>query len=134
MHDIGLDEYLKGFQEVLEIIESFFLREAAFALDFLLQCPAIAVFIDEVVVVSCFEYFDEANDVCCIFDLGKSLDFIDSELLQFGTHLELLNLDDLDGHSLRGLLVDRFVNFTELSLPYNVIKDVVLDLFAHAVC
>lgn len=56
-----------------------------------------------------------------VLDLRQCLDLVDREFLQFRTHFEFLNLDDLYGHDLVGLLVGRFVHLTELALAYDVL-------------
>ena len=53
------------------------------------------------------------------------------EFLEFRTELKLLNPDDLDGHSLAVLFVDRLVHLAELSLPDDVVQHVIFYLFAH---
>ncbi len=66
----------------------------------MLESAAVAILIDEVVVVGSLEDLDKADDVGGVFDLGECLYLIDGELFELGTQLELLHLDDLDGHHL----------------------------------
>lgn len=66
-----------------------------------------------------------------ILYLGESLDLVDGELLQFRTHFEFLDADDLDGHDLAGLFVYGFVDLAKLTLANDVIQHVVFYLFTH---
>ena len=131
MHDVGLRQNLEGLEQVQEVPQCLFLGESALRFDLLLQGASVAVLVYEVVVVGCLEYLDEADDVGGVLYLGEGLDLVDGELLQLGTHLELLNLDDLHGHRLPRLLVDCPVDLPELALPHDVLQHVVLDLLPH---
>ena len=99
--------------------------------DLLLKGTSVAILIDEVVVVGCFQDLDEPDHVGCVFDLGEGLDFIYSELLELRAYFEFLDLDDLDGHCLVGLFVDGLVDLSELALADYVVEHVVLYLLAH---
>ena len=48
--------------------------------DLLFQGTSITIFIDEIIVIGCFEDLDESDDMSGILDLWECLDFIDSEL------------------------------------------------------
>ncbi len=56
-----------------------------------------------------------------ILNLREGLYLIDGEFLQFGTHFEFLDFDDLDSNNLICFLVDCFVNLTELTLSNDVV-------------
>lgn len=56
---------------------------------------------------------------------------VDGELFKFRAEFELLNLDDLDSHSLPVLLIDCFVHLPELSLSDDVVQHVIFYFFAH---
>lgn len=134
MHDVGLDQYLKSLHQILEIPNSLLLTEMPLPLDLLVQSTAIAKLIDEVVIVGSLENLDESDHMGSILDLGQGLDFIDGEFLEFRAELKLLHLDDLDGHGLPVLLVDRLVHLTELALSDHVVQYVIFYLFAHRYC
>lgn len=98
MHNVGFGENLERLKQILEIIDGFRLFKATVLFDLLLERTSVAKFVDEVVVVGSFKYFNEANNMRGVFDLGQGLNFVDGELLQFGAHLELFNFDDFDGY------------------------------------
>lgn len=133
MHDVGLGQDPEGLEEVEVVGDGLALLEATGHFDFLFESAPVAELVYEVVVVGSFEYFNEADDVGGVLNLGEGLNFVDGELLELGTHFEFLNFDDLDGHQLVGLLVEGPVHLPELSLPHHVVQHVVLDLFAHHV-
>jgi len=121
MHDVRLYEYLEGLEQIVEVAKSPCLFEPSLRLDFLLQGTSIAEFIDKVVVIGSFEDFDEPDNMRRVFYFAQSLNLVDGELFQFGTHFELLDFDDFDGHSLTCFLIDGLVYFAELSLADHVI-------------
>lgn len=131
VHNVRSGQQLEGLEQVTEVSESLAFIEPALRLDLLLESASVAILVDEVVVVGSFQDLNEPHNVCRILNLGQSLNLIDSELLQLGTHLELLDLYDLDSHQLVGLLVEGLVDFSELSLSHHSVQDVVLDLLAH---
>ena len=69
-----------------------------------------------------------------VFDLGEGLDFVDGEFFQFWTGFKFLYFDDFDGYGLIGLFVGGPVDFAELAFSNDIVKDIVLDLFAHDYC
>lgn len=131
MHNVGLNQYLKSLQQIFKVVDSFFFGKPTHGLNFLLESTSVAVLIDEVVVVGCFKYFYESDDVSGVFDFREGLDFVDGELFQFGTHFELLNTNDFDSDDLVGLVVDGFVDFAEFALADDGVQHVVFDLLAH---
>lgn len=134
MHDVGLDQNLKSFQQILEIPNRLLLTEMSLSLDFLVQSAAIAKLIDEVVIVGSLENLDKSDHMGSIFDLRQGLDLIDSKFFEFRAELKLLHLDDLDGYSLPVLLVDRLVDLSELTLSDHVVQHIIFYLFAHRYC
>ena len=66
-----------------------------------------------------------------VLNFAESLYLVDGELLQFGTDFELLDFDDLDGNNLVGFLVDSPVDLSELPLPNDIIKDIILYFLPH---
>ena len=81
MHDVGFDQYLESFEQIIEIIDSLSLLEPTMSPDFLLQSTTIAVLIDKVVVVGSLEYFDESDNMRGVLYFTQSLYFVDGELL-----------------------------------------------------
>lgn len=81
MHDIKLDEYLKGLHEILEIVHGLLLREPTIPLDLLLEGSSITILIHEIVVIGSLEYFNKSHHMSGIFNLGKRLYLVDGELL-----------------------------------------------------
>jgi hypothetical protein len=131
MHDVVLGEGLKGLEHVHEVQQCFGLSEMPVVLDEPFQCAPIAVLIDEVVVIDGLEDLHELDDMVVLLDFGEGLDFVDGALLEFGAHLELLDLDDFDGHKLVGAFVGGLVDFTVLALAHDLLQVVVLDLLNH---
>jgi len=103
----------------------------ALVFNLLLKSASITKLVNKVIVVSSFEYFDEAYDMSCVLNFGKSLYLVDGELLKFGTGFEFFDLDDFDGNCLVSFFVDCSVNLSKLSLANDVVQNVVLDLFSH---
>lgn len=135
MHDVGLYQNLEGLEQILKIGSGLLLTKVSFPLDLLIECPAIAKLIDEVVIVGSLENLDESHHMGGILNLRQGLYLINGELLKLRAELELLHLDDLDRHGLPVLFVDCLVHLPELSLPDHVVQHVVFYLFAHhSVC
>jgi hypothetical protein len=63
MHDVVLREDLKRFNHLPEVEESAFLNKGPFLLQQFIKSSAVAVFIDEVEVISSFEHIDVFDDV-----------------------------------------------------------------------
>ena len=95
MHDIVFIEYLEGIDELLEDEECLFFGDDPFFAEHAFESAAVAVFVDEVEVVGCFEHVDVLDDVFIFFDVGEDVDLIDSTLFKFFVLLEASNLDNL---------------------------------------
>jgi hypothetical protein len=121
VHDIRFGQKLKGLQKIIEKVHGFLFAETTLVFDLLLKCTSIAIFVDKVVIVCCFENFNEAYYVSCVLNFREGLYFVDSELLEFGTGFKFFDFDDFDCYCLIGLFVDCSVNFSELSLTDDVI-------------
>ena len=134
VHDVWFDENLERLQQVFKIVDSLLLFESTVEFDFLFESASVTVLIDEVVVVGCLEDFDEADDVGGVFDLREGLYLVDGELFKFRTGFKFLYFDDFDGHGLVVCLVGVSVDFAELSFAHDIVKNVVLNLFAHDNC
>lgn len=115
MHDITLHQHPKRPQQLIKIPQRLLLRKLPLRLNPLLQRPLITKLIHKVVVVGRFKDLDETHDMGGVLNLGQGVDLVDGELLEFGTGAELLDLDDLDGDDLAGLLVVGFVDLAELT-------------------
>lgn len=63
MHDIVLVQDFEGIEELFEVGESLSLRELHLTFKKIIESASIAVFVDEVEVVSCSKHFNELDDV-----------------------------------------------------------------------
>lgn len=73
VHDVV---FLQGFErgeQLFEVEEGLTLGEAALAFDEVLQCAAVAVFVDEVEVVYGAQHLFEADDVGAGLDIRQGL-------------------------------------------------------------
>lgn len=131
VHDIVFDEHFESREQLIKVPECLFFSELAFCLDFFLKSALITELIDEVVVVGSFEDLDEADDVGGVLDFRQGVDFVDGELLQLGTGLELLDLDHFYRHHLPCFLIERLVHFPELPRAHCSLQNVVLYFLAH---
>lgn len=131
MHDVIFGECFEGLEHVHKVEEGLGLSKMPFVFDEFFECSAIAILIDEVVVIDSLEDLNELDDVLISLDFRQSLDFVDGAFLQFRTHLELLDLNDFDGHQFVGPFVGCLVHFPVLALPNNLLQIVVLDFLDH---
>jgi hypothetical protein len=83
VHDVVLVQYLEGFEELFENQEGGLFREFSLSGKQTLQSTSIAVLVNEVKIIGCFEHVEVADDVLVDFDVGEDVDFIYRALLEF---------------------------------------------------
>jgi hypothetical protein len=132
MHDVTARQNLEGFHDLLEIEERSLLGQGALLLHEFVQSSAIAVFIDKVEVVGCFEHIDVFDDVGAALQRGEDVDFVDCALLQLGDLLELLRLHHLDRHLQFRDQVHCLVDLRVDSFSQLLLELVVFDDFTHS--
>ena len=83
MHDIESIEYFKSFQKLFEDIKGSFLLKMMFFSEHLHEGTSIAKLINEIIVVAGFEHFIVHDDMICLSNGSKGLDFIHGALQEF---------------------------------------------------
>lgn len=112
---------MKSFEEIFEVIQSFFFLEFSCKFNFLFKGTSITILIDKVVIVGSFKDFDESDNMGGVLNFTKGLNLVDGELLEFGADFEFLYFDDFDGNDLIGFLIDGSVNLSKLTLSNNIV-------------
>ena len=132
VHDIILHQHFKRFQKFLKVSKGLFLTQVPTIFDQIFEGASIAEFIHKVNIVGCFQYLNETHDMGGVLNLRESLNLVDGEFLQSGTHFIFLDFDDFDGHGLVGFLVCCLVHFSKLSFPDDLLQAVVFYFFPHS--
>ena len=128
VHDITSGEDFEGLEDLPKVDEGFLFGEDSLFLHEFVESTAVAVFIDEVEIISGFEHVDVLDNVGAVLESGEDVDLVDRALFQFGYLFELLGLDDLDGDLLLVDQVDGLVDlgvdpFSQLFLEFVVLYD-----------
>ena len=97
----------------------------------LFEVAAVAVLIDKVIVIGCFEHVDVADDVGVGVERGQNVHLVESALFQLGTLLELGRVNHLNGYLFLRLHVDCLVDGGVGSLADLSLQVVVLDDLTH---
>jgi len=63
MHYVAAGEYFKSLDHLFEISKCSLLWEGSLLLHEFIKCSSIAIFIDEIEVIGCFEHIDVLNNV-----------------------------------------------------------------------
>jgi hypothetical protein len=111
VHDVVLVQYLEGFEELFENQEGRLFREFSLSGKQTLQSTSIAVLVNEVKIIGCFEHVEVADDVLVDFDVGEDVDFIYRALLEFFILSELGDGNYLDCVLLLVVVIDCTVDF-----------------------
>jgi hypothetical protein len=112
VHDVVLVQYLEGFEELFENQEGRLFREFSLSGKQTLQSTSIAVLVNEVKIIGCFEHVEVADDVLVDFDVGEDVDFIYRALLEFFILSELGDGNYLDCVLLLVVVIDCTVDFS----------------------
>lgn len=131
VHDVVLVQYLEGFEELFENQEGGLFREFSLSGKQTLQSTSIAVLVNEVKIIGCFEHVEVADDVLVDFNVGEDVDFIYRALLEFFILSELGDGNYLDCVLLLVVVIDCTVDFSVDSWTDGFIQGVVLDVFDH---
>jgi len=131
MHNVVLIEYLEGIDELLENQKSLFLGQGSFFSESALECASVAVFVDEIEIIRCFEHVDILNYVLILLDISQNVDLVDRAFLQFFVLFKPSHLDDLDGVFLVVIFIDGSENLTVSALSDYFVKSVVLNDTHH---
>lgn len=81
MHDVVLVEDLEGFKELFEDEECFPLFEGVLFSEEAFKGAPIAILVDKVEVILCFEHIVVGDDMFVLFDVGEDIDFMDGTFL-----------------------------------------------------
>jgi hypothetical protein len=112
VHDVVLVQYLEGFEELFENQEGGLFREFSLSGKQTLQSTSIAVLVNEVKIIGCFEHVEVADDVLVDFNVGEDVDFIYRALLEFFILSELGDGNYLDCVLLLVVVIDCTVDFS----------------------
>lgn len=112
VHDVVLVQYLEGFEELFENQEGGLFREFSLSGKQTLQSTSIAVLVNEVKIIGCFEHVEVADDVLVDFDVGEDVDFIYRALLEFFILSELGDGNYLHCVLLLVVVIDCTVDFS----------------------
>jgi hypothetical protein len=134
VHDIEAVEDLKGLQQLPEDAQRLLLGEGALPAKRLEESAAIAVLIDEVVVVARLEMILVLDDVFAGADRRESFDLVDGAFLQLIILLKLFDRDYFHGEFSHFLVVYGSVDFAVVALAYLLQKGVVIDHLDHHFC
>ena len=93
MHYVFASQHLESLEHLLKILVDFVLQEMSILFDFLIKSTSIAILIEEVEVVDCFQYLYKLDDVRTV-DLGQYFYLIKSAFLKFRIFLESSYVDN----------------------------------------
>lgn len=130
MHDVVGSQNLECFDELVQILNNFVLRQASALPNFLVECASIAKLIKEVKVIDGLEYLDEPDYIRRI-DLCEHFDLIKRAFLQFRIVFETLDVDHLHCYFLAVSAVDAAVHLSIFSLADLLVKCVIFDDLDH---
>jgi len=106
VHDAVPVEQAEGTGDLHQKLESSGNGERAALSEKLFKSAAVAVLIDEVVVIGGFEHVDVADDVGMGVERGENVDLVERAFLELGALLELGRVHHLYGHFLLRLRVE----------------------------
>lgn len=131
VHDAVPVQQAEGIGDLREELERGGEGEGAALAEKLFESAAVAVLIDEVVVIGGFEHVDVADDVRVGVEGGEDVDLVEGAFLELGALLELGRVHHLYGHFLLRLHVDCAEDRGVGSSADLCLQVVVLDDLAH---
>lgn len=131
MHYVMLVENTKSLNDLSEVCECGLFRQPSLLLKYLFKVTSVAVFVNEVEIVDCFEHIIVFDDVLRGFEIGKDVDFVISAFFEFGILFEFLSFDHFNGDFLFVFNVDGFEDSGVVSAADFVLQRIVFDHLAH---
>lgn len=81
MHNVVFIEYLESVNKLFEDEKCLFFRYYSIFSKHAFKCPSVAVLIDEIEIVGCFQHIDVLDNMLILFDICEDIDFVDCTFL-----------------------------------------------------
>lgn len=96
MHDVVFFQYFEGLDDLLEVGERGCFWQYSFFSEKCFEGASVAVLVDKVEVIDCFEHVVVLDNVGTAFKIVEDVDLIVGAFLQFGVLFEFVSLDHFD--------------------------------------